>query len=329
MFLYENDRCPVCQKGFEKGDDIVTCPECGTPHHRECYKEIGGCENRSLHGTDFVYKRGDSAGAQRAGSVQTRSPFLAELPYSEEAQPSEYYVPKNTEEFENPNEHTETVGAAPEITDAGKDIDEIDGVNADDIVSVVSVNAVKFLPKFRRNKRINWNWSAFFFGPFYFFFRKMHIQGAVFTALEYGIRFIISAAFLSSSIAFESAMAEVKTMTDYYAAFASFMADPEYQNFMTANMLILAALLLIHIFCALLADSFYRKKVVDTVKSVDEKVNMGESFSIMGPMAAMESSMSQQDMRKIFLSRQGGVSTMAPLLAIIIIQLLLNMLSIL
>lgn len=32
-------KCPVCDKQFKKGDDIVVCPECGAPHHRECYEK--------------------------------------------------------------------------------------------------------------------------------------------------------------------------------------------------------------------------------------------------------------------------------------------------
>ena len=34
MSIYNNCVCPVCKKQFEDGDDIVVCPECGTPHHR-------------------------------------------------------------------------------------------------------------------------------------------------------------------------------------------------------------------------------------------------------------------------------------------------------
>ena len=28
--------CPVCGETFQNGDDVVVCPECGAPHHREC-----------------------------------------------------------------------------------------------------------------------------------------------------------------------------------------------------------------------------------------------------------------------------------------------------
>ena len=44
--------CPVCGKDFTEDDDVVFCPECGTPHHRSCWKENGKCINENLHGTD-------------------------------------------------------------------------------------------------------------------------------------------------------------------------------------------------------------------------------------------------------------------------------------
>lgn len=328
MFLYENDICPVCSKRFEKGDDIVTCPECGTPHHRECYKDFGGCKNRSLHGTDFVYKRGSASSALKTDRSIKYSPFLTESPVEED----EYYRPENDEgiEYNEIDENAaETVEAVPENHTYEEAVDEIDGVKTEDLTSVVAVNAVKFLPKFKRNKRFNWNWSALIFGPYYLFFRKMYVQGAVFMALDYGIQFLISAIFMSAGNAFAKAVANVKTVDDYLAAWQAFMSDPEYTNYMTASAIIIAGTVIIHIICALLADSLYRKKVFNIINVVEEKLKMGENFSLIGPMAAMESNMSQKDMRKIFLSRQGGVSTMAPLLAIITIQLLLNLLSIL
>lgn len=334
MFLYENEKCPVCSKPFEKGDDIVTCPDCGTPHHRECYNDLGGCKNRSLHGTDFVYKRGEASPSK--GRFR---PAVSDIIFDDETDEGkfEYYEPEADEDIEIDETAEKFAEPEQEITEAqeivneaddSNDADEIDGVKEEDMAAVVSVNTVKFLPKFRRKRMLNWNWSAFFFGPYYFFFRKMHIHGAIFTAIDYGFRFAITAAFLPAFVAAAEAMAEVKTFAEQYAAAMSFMADPQYPNFVTATMLIAFALLVIHIACGLLADGFYRKKVINVIKAVDEKISMGESFSLMGPLAAMETGMSQKDMRRIFLSRQGGVSTMAPLLAIITIQLLLNLLNI-
>lgn len=313
MALYENEKCPVCSKPFEKGDDIVTCPECGTPHHRECYKDYGGCKNKSLHGTDFIYKRNDAhdheAKAKEKNDINGYFPPLTDEKVNGE---SEYYEPDGA--AAPPTENSETE----------KRVDEIDGVKLEDLAAVVAINPLKFLQKFRRNKKLNWNWSAFVFGPFYFFFRKMHVHGAVLLALEYGFRFLISAIFSSALMAVANSLQDVKSMADYYNAAAELINTPEYQQVAAAGMIIIAGIFFIHLISALFADSFYRKKCISVVKAVDEKVNMGESFSLMGPAASMESNMSQKDMRKIFLSRQGGVSTMAPLLAFIIVQLLLS-----
>ena len=38
-------KCFSCGEVFKDGDDIVVCPECGTPYHRECYLKEGKCIN--------------------------------------------------------------------------------------------------------------------------------------------------------------------------------------------------------------------------------------------------------------------------------------------
>lgn len=59
MFLYENDNCPVCGESFKEGDDIIACPECGTPHHRVCYNKTNTCANARMHGTYFSFQQSD------------------------------------------------------------------------------------------------------------------------------------------------------------------------------------------------------------------------------------------------------------------------------
>lgn len=49
MSGYIGARCTVCSEKFKDGDDIVVCPECGTPYHKECYKKEGKCVNEALH----------------------------------------------------------------------------------------------------------------------------------------------------------------------------------------------------------------------------------------------------------------------------------------
>ena len=54
---YKGHVCPVCNKAFENGDDVVVCPVCGTPHHRDCYEELGHCINLNRHRENYDYKR--------------------------------------------------------------------------------------------------------------------------------------------------------------------------------------------------------------------------------------------------------------------------------
>ena len=48
--------CPVCGKQLSKDDDIVVCPECGTPHHRSCWFANGGCFNEQKHAEGFIWE---------------------------------------------------------------------------------------------------------------------------------------------------------------------------------------------------------------------------------------------------------------------------------
>ena len=56
MHSYFGSDCPYCGNPFTEDDDIVVCPECATPQHRECYKEKGGCVNAHLHAEGFQWQ---------------------------------------------------------------------------------------------------------------------------------------------------------------------------------------------------------------------------------------------------------------------------------
>lgn len=53
---YDGNNCDGCHKPLQQDEDIVVCPECATPQHRECYDKNGECVNAHLHGTDFVWQ---------------------------------------------------------------------------------------------------------------------------------------------------------------------------------------------------------------------------------------------------------------------------------
>ena len=56
MADFIGSKCPVCQVGFTQEDEIVVCPHCGAPHHRNCYKETGHCHFESEHESGFEWR---------------------------------------------------------------------------------------------------------------------------------------------------------------------------------------------------------------------------------------------------------------------------------
>lgn len=55
MADYKGNTCPVCKQKFKEADDIVVCPDCGTPYHRECWKKVGVCVHRADHAAGFEW----------------------------------------------------------------------------------------------------------------------------------------------------------------------------------------------------------------------------------------------------------------------------------
>ncbi len=55
MFIYEGVICPYCKKELKAEDIITVCPDCGTPHHYDCYKEHGECANAAKHEAGFEW----------------------------------------------------------------------------------------------------------------------------------------------------------------------------------------------------------------------------------------------------------------------------------
>ena len=52
---YSKLKCEICGEKFTENDDVVVCPECGTPAHRKCWKETGECPNKDKHSKDYVF----------------------------------------------------------------------------------------------------------------------------------------------------------------------------------------------------------------------------------------------------------------------------------
>ena len=69
MALYIGNTCPVCGEKFKDDDDVVVCPDCGTPYHRACWQKTGVCLHQAEHAAGFEWHpepAGGSADAEDA-----------------------------------------------------------------------------------------------------------------------------------------------------------------------------------------------------------------------------------------------------------------------
>lgn len=192
MPLYTGSNCPICGKTFADTDDIVVCPICGSPHHRECYRVVGHCGNDDYHKDNRQW----------------------ELP-EELRQAQEPQQDADTSECLNCGARNpaggcfcqscgcrlggERQGAVPPggqggglfedfMRHANLDYNQVldQGVTVKDACDYVGQNSIPFVLKFRAiaaRGGMTFNWCAFFFGFFYCFYRKMYKLGAVLLAI--------------------------------------------------------------------------------------------------------------------------------------------------
>ncbi|MDD5952336.1 MAG: RING finger protein [Oscillospiraceae bacterium] len=212
MIDYTGMECPVCGKPFTKDDDIVVCPECGAPHHRECYAAHGRCGCAEQHGTsqawDKVHENRSTKkacpfcqglneedavfcshcgralsepGPQQNGNPQGQPygapPFNGQQPFN--GQP-----PFGGQPFPGAN----TFHISPQ--------DELeDGVTYGEAAQVVRSNVPFYMMVFYRIKNLNrnrFNFAAFFFGASWLLYRKQYKTAGIFI----GINAVLTAASL-------------------------------------------------------------------------------------------------------------------------------------
>ena len=184
--------CPWCGEKFAEGDDIVVCPECGTPHHRACYKEHSACANEEKHGENFEWKsaaiphvhkpeHSENASSEKAScpNCGTENPGNSRYclncgaPISEGA-----FQPKQVSSFEEFQRERTRI-----FTES---FSSFEGISAKEVAIYVRSNVGYFLPRFAafgKGAKFDTNFSAFIFSYFYLFFRKMYGLGiAVFAA---------------------------------------------------------------------------------------------------------------------------------------------------
>lgn len=186
---YENEKCPVCGGVFNENDDVVVCPECATPHHRSCFTENGGCGNEHLHADGFVWKKTEKEEVVETPEIKTEKDEDTVICPECGAENRKNAIgcsncgmilnERIIKQFETPHQNTVFI--------EGKPVDDKDFIDSEKTVTVGEaacfIQARKesyikaFLDAKVNNRKPKFNLSAFLFGPYWFFFRKIYKAG--------------------------------------------------------------------------------------------------------------------------------------------------------
>lgn len=158
------EKCVFCGKTFNENDDIVVCPECGSPHHRDCYMKEKHCANYQIHGTNEKWKKSEpeeKTEFQKSAFEESQSNF-------------NYYNEQTYQE---------------KVNNIGLNLNEdIGGATLQEITMFVKINTLYYIPIFKKMKelgsKISFNFSCFIFPSYYFANRKMWLWAIISTIIS-------------------------------------------------------------------------------------------------------------------------------------------------
>ncbi len=172
---YDNVKCPVCDEVFTAESDVVVCPDCGTPHHRDCYLKTGQCTNSEKHGEEFVWANPNSAVASVSEQVSKAEP--------PKVISGGVVTPEMAPNGAVPAIEVDRQGNTRAVYRAINANEKIGEFTVEEYGKVVQKNIHKYIPKFmmieKTKSKFSVNFAAFFFGPFWLFYRKMYKYGAI------------------------------------------------------------------------------------------------------------------------------------------------------
>lgn len=312
MNKFINQICDGCGQPLGENDDIVVCPECATPQHRECYNKNNCCVNEEKHSEDFVWKAQETVKITQDNKPEvlndktpcpdcgfenkSDSPFCHRCGqvFKELNKPTEDDQPKKNGLFsellslddeelleEKDRAHIEHVLeersriAAPGMTPE-QEQEIVAGHPIKKVMTLVANKALVYVNKFRsieHGKKLTWNWAAFLFSPYWFFYRRMYKTGIIFLTIRMCINLLLTGPMTNIANAYSSLTAEsLDTMTQ--EAYSAFIQ--QLMPNMIPMYIALAVLLVLSIISGIIGDRFYRRKVKSILDEVEKSKSRDE-----------------------------------------------------
>lgn len=234
--------CVVCHAYLFEEDDVVYCPECGAPHHRECYNSIGKCGVADAHGTENQYDKLKQEEPSEESQKQEEEPFKEEQPPFTQSPFGQF----TTVDFLG--------GVKPETVIE-------DGVTAKEAAKFVGTNTMRYMPKFVSGRKTSWNFLAFYSPCGWFLSRKMYKNGIIAGVIEF-IALIFSMPFLNAFSGVQGMGLTPEAMNDMLKN-----GEPNILFYGFIGSLLAIA---IRVLTGIFGDWIYRKHVIQSVKDIKE-----------------------------------------------------------
>ncbi len=371
---YTNQICDGCGEIFTDDEDIVVCPECATPQHRECYKNHDGCVNAHKHSENFTWTG--------TGVINTPSPVPEKaktipcpncgynnpegsdhckqcsmkftlfgfnvVDASAESEKNvtekensvqengipEYKAPFTLGEGEGFRNDDTPVTDTPPTRDAieqklidvissssgfspdGEDFsfggpfpkeDKTCGVHTNLMGAFIGASAMKYIEKFKRfdfGRKLSFNFAAFFFSPYWFFYRKLIKPGIIFMTVNLCLSIISAPALLDFANKAMPIIDKLATVTNENTAATLLM---ELEALYVPIMAFMGVQFLINLIAGFTANHLYRKYTVSSLKEISSLGNQKNSMA--------------------YLLRKGGVAPLYALGALLAENLLTSIVS--
>lgn len=187
MSGYIGTRCIICSEKFNSEDDVVVCPECGTPYHRACYEKEGKCVNAVLHKNGGSWKPSYDTGSDGSENQAVTCRFCGNTNPPLTLFCRRCGMPISNIRNENADAYNRNYNGGVQMNPflinfsdplCGFDPEEqLDGVKMSELGDFVGTNTHYYLPIFKRFKEtkrsVSWNFCSALFPELYFSYRKM------------------------------------------------------------------------------------------------------------------------------------------------------------
>lgn len=260
----KNKKCPICSAYLFEDEEIVWCPTCGAPHHKECYKQFGKCGYADIHGTKELeeilkQKKEEPKQEEKTEEVLVECP-ACHAKYNKE-------LDKCPEcSVENFSHKMPTFIAFDFLGGVKPNEDIGEGVTAEKAKRFVMSSTHKIIPKFlafKNGAKRFFSWWAFLFPAANFAARKMYgaaiLSGIVETA--------------GSLLMFPFALAmETLELTTYEKIYEYLEkgVNKEFYSLFLLSFVGLSILILCRLFAGFSFDKLYYKHTLQKIKKIEK-----------------------------------------------------------